>query len=65
MAQGLIRELKAKDEALEALRAKLASMEKERERKEREIDILRQSLRILTSSTRTRGRSSIKKSLHI
>lgn len=64
MAQGLIRELKAKDEALEALRAKLASMEKERERKEREIDILRQSLRILTSSTRTR-RSSIKKSLHI
>ncbi|XP_020593283.1 uncharacterized protein LOC110033589 [Phalaenopsis equestris] len=59
-AQGLLRELKAKNEALEAFGTKFAAMKKEGARREREIDILRQSLRILTSSMGTRGRRSMK-----
>ncbi|XP_038721365.1 uncharacterized protein LOC120013584 isoform X2 [Tripterygium wilfordii] len=42
------RELKAKEAAVEALKARLASMEKEEYKRAREVDILRQSLRIVS-----------------
>ncbi|KAF5736686.1 golgin subfamily A member 6-like protein 1 [Tripterygium wilfordii] len=40
-------ELKAKEAAMEALKARLASMEQEEYKRAREVDILRQSLRIV------------------
>ncbi|KAG0494149.1 hypothetical protein HPP92_005143 [Vanilla planifolia] len=58
-------ELKAKEDALDALEVKLLAVEKEVARREREIDILRQSLRILSSRNRNHGGSCIKKSLRI
>ncbi|XP_031501887.1 uncharacterized protein LOC116265436 [Nymphaea colorata] len=42
-------ELKAKEEANAELKAKVAEVEKESARREREMDILRQSLRIMTT----------------
>lgn len=48
----LQRELKAKDVTLELVRARLSSMEKEATKRDREIDILRQSFRILTAANR-------------
>ncbi|KAK8963854.1 hypothetical protein KSP40_PGU007175 [Platanthera guangdongensis] len=53
-------EVKAKEEALEALSAKLLLMEREAARREGEIDILRQSLRILTSANRNPARPNLK-----
>ena len=41
-------ELKAKEETIALLQARLASVEKEGARRDREVDILRQSLRIVT-----------------
>ncbi|KAE8698078.1 NADP-dependent alkenal double bond reductase P1-like [Hibiscus syriacus] len=43
------KELKIKEETIEALRARIASMEKEGFKRKREMDILKQSLRILGS----------------
>ncbi|KAA8527841.1 hypothetical protein F0562_035290 [Nyssa sinensis] len=43
----LHRELKAKEETIELLEARLASMEQEGSKRETEVDILRQSLRIM------------------
>lgn len=63
MVQSLKRELKAKDEALEALKAKLVAMEGEGARREGQIDILRQSLRILSCTERSRGRRNLKRIL--
>lgn len=50
LMEDLQRELKAKDETIEELQAKLASMEDEEYKREREVDILRQSLRIMSSN---------------
>lgn len=49
MIEELQRELNAKEETIKELKAKVASMEHEEYKKEREIDILRQSLRIMSS----------------
>ncbi|KAJ4968995.1 hypothetical protein NE237_015696 [Protea cynaroides] len=43
------RELKVKEETVQELKAKVTIMEKEEVKKDREIDILRQSLRIMSS----------------
>ncbi|XP_020596601.1 uncharacterized protein LOC110036486 [Phalaenopsis equestris] len=65
MIETLKVELKAKEEALQVLRTKLVTMEREGERKERELDIVRQSLRILSNTRRSRGRRYMKKFPHI
>lgn len=44
----LYRELEAKEETIEVLRQQLASRQQEKTRIEREADILKQSLRIIT-----------------
>ncbi|KAG6664592.1 golgin subfamily A member 6-like protein 22 [Carya illinoinensis] len=49
MIQELQRELHAKEETIRGLKARMSSMEHEEYKKEREIDILRQSLRIMSS----------------
>lgn len=63
MIEGLRRELKAKEETVEALRLHLATMEKEGAKREREIDILRQSLRILNSTKRNGTRKHLRRRL--
>lgn len=42
-------ELQAKEETIKALKERLVSMEQEKYKRNRDIDILRQSLRIMTS----------------
>ena len=54
MIEELQRELLAKEETIKALKEQLASIEHEEYKKEREIDILRQSLRILSSKKPSR-----------
>lgn len=49
MIKELQRELHAKEETIRGMKAQIASMEQEEYKKEREIDILRQSLRIMSS----------------
>ncbi|KAK8518514.1 hypothetical protein V6N13_027982 [Hibiscus sabdariffa] len=49
MMEEMKKELKMKEETIEALRARIASMEKEGFERKREMDILKQSLRILDS----------------
>ncbi|XP_059448477.1 cilia- and flagella-associated protein 58-like [Corylus avellana] len=49
MIEELQKEVVAKEETIKALKAQLASIEHEDYKKEREIDILRQSLRIMSS----------------
>ncbi|PKA58755.1 hypothetical protein AXF42_Ash000848 [Apostasia shenzhenica] len=61
--ESLQRELRAKEEAVEGLEAKLAASEKEAARREREVDILRQSLRILSSRQKNRGKRSTRRAL--
>lgn len=48
----LKKELTAKEERIELLQAKLASMEHQESKREREMDILRQSLRIMSHKKR-------------
>ncbi|KAK6122937.1 hypothetical protein DH2020_043314 [Rehmannia glutinosa] len=48
----LKRELKAKEEIIEILQSKLAKMEQQESKREREMDILRQSLRIMSHKRR-------------
>ncbi|KAJ9555623.1 hypothetical protein OSB04_010237 [Centaurea solstitialis] len=48
LAYELRRELKAKEETIELLQAHIASIEQEESRRGRELDILRQSLRIMS-----------------
>ncbi|XP_010263975.1 PREDICTED: centrosomal protein of 290 kDa-like isoform X2 [Nelumbo nucifera] len=50
MMEELKRELKAKEEVIQALKAKMAAMDKEGVKREREVDILRQSLRIMSNA---------------
>lgn len=52
------REVKAKEEHIEILQSRLASMEQQESRREREMDILRQSLRIMTHSIKSRHKST-------
>ncbi|KAF3335838.1 golgin subfamily A member 6-like protein 22 [Carex littledalei] len=59
IVEELQRELKSKEEEIASLKEKIQTVEKEGMRREREIDILRQSLRILSSSKRSRSRKSI------
>lgn len=47
--EALKTELQAKEETIEALKEQVVSMEHEKYKRDREIDILRQSLRIMTS----------------
>ncbi|KAK8560800.1 hypothetical protein V6N13_026235 [Hibiscus sabdariffa] len=49
MIEEMKKELKKKEETIEALRARIVSMEKEGFERKREMDILKQSLRILDS----------------
>lgn len=49
MAEELKREVQGKEETIKELKSRLASMEQELSNKDREVDILRQSLRIMTS----------------
>lgn len=48
--ENLRRELQENEETIRALRAKLASMENEKNRTEREFDMFKQSLRIMNGS---------------
>ncbi|MFS8005878.1 hypothetical protein Hanom_Chr13g01242561 [Helianthus anomalus] len=48
----LRREVRAKDETIQLLQAHIASIEQQQSRREREVDILRQSLRIITHNRR-------------
>ncbi|KAK4266255.1 hypothetical protein QN277_027205 [Acacia crassicarpa] len=50
--ENLKRELEERDETIQALKAQLGSMENEKNRTEREFDMLRQSLRIINGSGR-------------
>ncbi|WOH08646.1 hypothetical protein DCAR_0728090 [Daucus carota subsp. sativus] len=59
----MYRELEAKEDTIEALREQLASQEKEKSRMEREADILRQSMRIMTHRKGKRSAKCSKKSL--
>ncbi|XP_030459356.1 uncharacterized protein LOC115679788 [Syzygium oleosum] len=49
MVEELKRELRAKEETIEALKSHLASLEQDKHKSEREADILRQSLRIMSN----------------
>ncbi|XP_059632272.1 uncharacterized protein LOC132274923 [Cornus florida] len=48
LMEELQRELKGKEETIELLQARIVSMEQEGSKREREVDILRQSLRIMS-----------------
>ena len=48
LVEELQQELKTKEEAIEILKARLASMEQEQSKREREVDIVRQSLKIIS-----------------
>lgn len=49
VVEELKRELRAKEETIEALKSHLASLEQDKHKSERETDILRQSLRIMSN----------------
>ncbi|CAF1856909.1 hypothetical protein HID58_061367 [Brassica napus] len=62
--QELKKEVKVREETIETLKGRIALMEKQRHGKEREIDLLRQSLRILGSSSgKNKAPSSAPKNL--
>lgn len=50
--ENLKRELQDKEETIKALKFQLVSMEKEKYKKEREFDLLRQSLRIMNGKNK-------------
>lgn len=55
MIEHLQKELKAKEDAIETLTSRAKAMEHEVSNRDREIDILRQSLRILSDKRRSRS----------
>lgn len=59
----LRKEVKAKEETIEMLKARIVTMDREEFKKAREIDILRQSLRIMSNNKKTTT-SHPSKSLH-
>ncbi|CAL9225155.1 unnamed protein product [Arabidopsis halleri] len=66
IVQELRKEVKVRGETIETLKGRIALMEKQRNEKEREIDLLRQSLRILGgSSGRNKAPSSTTRSLPV
>ncbi|KAG1361463.1 golgin subfamily A member 6-like protein 6 [Cocos nucifera] len=65
MIEELHRELKAKEETLETLRSRISAMEQEGTKRDREIDILRQSLRILGNTKRNRIRKNPPRGLRL
>lgn len=67
IVQELRNEVKVRGETIETLKGRIALMEKQRNEKEREIDLLRQSLRILGSSSgkNKAARSSATRSLPV
>lgn len=59
-------ELKAKDETIQVLKEKIASMEDEEYKRKRGLDILKQSLRIMSSKESTSPTSVVKsRSVHL
>ncbi|KAK7279160.1 hypothetical protein RJT34_24206 [Clitoria ternatea] len=60
--ENLKRELLEKEEAIKALKAQLLSMEKEKYKKEREFDLLRQSLRIMNGKKNSTTKEKLFKS---
>ncbi|WOL12920.1 hypothetical protein Cni_G21689 [Canna indica] len=54
MIERLQKEVKAKEETAETLRSRVDAMEQEASKRDREIDILRQSLRILSNKKKSR-----------
>lgn len=52
-------ELKAKEEVIAHLKEKIASMEKQEVKREREIDILRQSLKIMSYNKKVSSLSKV------
>ncbi|CAL9071621.1 unnamed protein product [Musa textilis] len=60
----LQKEVKAKEETAETLRSRVGEMEKEACKRDREIDILRQSLRILSNKKRGRIGKNQLRDLH-
>ncbi|KAJ4867149.1 hypothetical protein Rs2_51313 [Raphanus sativus] len=56
--EGLRDEVKVKENTIETLKEKIALMDREKYEKEREIDLLRQSLRILGSRKNKKKRAS-------
>ncbi|CAE6198723.1 unnamed protein product [Arabidopsis arenosa] len=66
IVQELRKEVKVRGETIETLKGRIALMEKQQNGKEREIDLLRQSLRILGSSSgRNKAPSSTTRSLPV
>lgn len=64
--EALRMELKDKEETIEVLKARIATMEEEGVKKEREVDILRQSLRIMSNkNTETHVTKGLPRSLHL
>ncbi|XP_024031303.1 uncharacterized protein PF11_0207 [Morus notabilis] len=61
MAEELKRELQAKEETIKDLKSRLACMERELYKKDREVDILRQSLRIMSSKKVLHAKTPSKK----
>ncbi|XP_021762599.1 intracellular protein transport protein USO1-like [Chenopodium quinoa] len=58
LMEDLQRELKARDETIQVLKAQLASMEDEEYKRKREVDILRQSLRIMSTNSNNKVATS-------
>uniref|UniRef100_A0A803MUC1 Uncharacterized protein n=1 Tax=Chenopodium quinoa TaxID=63459 RepID=A0A803MUC1_CHEQI len=58
LMEDLQRELKARDETIQVLKAQLASMEDEEYKRKREVDILRQSLRIMSINSNNKVANS-------
>lgn len=65
MMAGLQKELKDKEATVETLKAQISAMENEEAKREREVDILRQSLRIMSNSKRGNVKKSLSRSLHL
>ncbi|KAJ3693140.1 hypothetical protein LUZ60_012235 [Juncus effusus] len=57
--EGLKKNLNSKEETIESLKERIQTIESDGMRKDREIDILRQSLRILSGSKRNRTKKSL------
>lgn len=65
MIEELHGELRTKEESLETLRSRIAAMEQEGIKRDREIDILRQSLRILSNTKKNGIRKNPPRSMRL
>lgn len=64
IAEELKAELQGKEETIKALESRLGSMENELYKKEREVDILRQSLKIMSSKKVMQESKTMPKNTH-